>query len=1575
MTIFSHFFGYFASQMKKRSKIFRVIKAILITLSIPVLLFWVLMLSLYMPPVQRFAVKTICEEASKATGFNVGIGRFNLTFPLKLHIEDIKLSKGDTIYADSRKTDVHISLFPLFGGEVEVNYLSLEGIRLNTMDLIPDIKMDGEIGFFRAVARNVDLNKELIHLRQLHLHSTNLNIELNNTTATEEDEEEDSTPLNWAVNLHRGNIENCRINVSIPSDTLKAGIGIGKMRMRNGTIDLGKGIYSIAALNMDNCDGSYDLGNDTRDNAPLDHIRINNINLDTRNIAYTPDSSRIEIHDFTFIQPGGIRITDTKADIFADTTRLDIRDFSLVSKNGTRLSARTTLPWKALNAGIPDKIDADVTLEVAKNDLAALLTSGQYDGLSLFGEKILCAGMHINGNMSDMTIDTLDMQIPSIATLHANGHARNLNDFEKLEAVLNIKGGSKETKKIIRNFIPADSIAAASLASTPDTGILDIAGTVSYTAGEAFADIVLEGTSGNIKALASYDTGNDIYKADITTTSLNIATLLPEIPLYNLQMSMKANGEGTDLFDNDTRYDVDIVIDSVHYDRYRISDLQIAATQEHSISDIKLSANDFNLKMTANATTRLDSTHISNKTSINVDKADLMGLGLTEAAVDTKIKLNLEASTDMGERHSIKFKGRDIGIITDKKTYTPADISLDMSTSPAHSHIEAKNGDLRITGAMESGYNGLIAAMEKVADMYMQARNSETMPYYLHDYERMLPALSFGFECGKKNMLANTLAINGMTTDKISLELKLDTVKGLNMNGGIYGFNNSSIKLDTIRVFTRQQDNRIAYLASVRSTALDPNNEKQSFSASLYGNVCMDSLTTNIMFRDKKNGTGIKMGAIAIMKPEELNISFKPEAILMKNRFMFNEDNYIRIGKGMSVDADVTLSNGKDAGMHLFTTPDPTAKYNANLELFNINLKEVTSMAPFVPDIAGQLNLDLYFRQDDTSMLISSDIRADSIAYEGTYIGNEILELVYLPKNDDTHYLDVILRHEEEEVAHLNGNYINDNKDPGLHGDITLTKFPLSISNAFLKDTGMGLSGYINSEVSANGQLSELKTDGFMQFDSVYIDAPLFGTSLHMANERVSINDNRITFKDFDIYSAGNNPFKINGNIDLSNISDPAINLRMRAKNYELINAPRRRGSMLYGKLFIDFMSFISGTLNNMKIYGNATMLNRSDITYVMLDAPIESDKELDGLVEFVNFSDTTSVATQEEEINLGNTNVDLTLNIEDGAKINADFDENRSSYITLQGGGNLHLTYTNETGIGLTGTYSMSDGQLKYALPVIPLKTFSIADGSKVTWNGDIFNPDIDITALERVITSVTFEDNSMQPVTFDVGVKLSNTLSNMGLAFTLSAPENAMVQDQLNALDESTLNKYALTMLITGTYIGGTNSMTASGALSSFLDAKINDLAGDAMKSVSVNVGINDAQNTETGSTYKNYSFSFSKRFWNDRLTIVIGGEVNSGDYPQGSESFINNVSLEWKVSKNSNRFIRLFYDKNYESLLEGEITETGVGYVYKRKLNSLNELFIFRKKEEPRDTMIPGSRSPKATRDEKGEKKEKQ
>ncbi len=45
---------------------------------------------------------------------------------------------------------------------------------------------------------------------------------------------------------------------------------------------------------------------------------------------------------------------------------------------------------------------------------------------------------------------------------------------------------------------------------------------------------------------------------------------------------------------------------------------------------------------------------------------------------------------------------------------------------------------------------------------------------------------------------------------------------------------------------------------------------------------------------------------------------------------------------------------------------------------------------------------------------------------------------------------------------------------------------------------------------------------------------------------------------------------------------------------------------------------------------------------------------------------------------------------------------------------------------------------------------------------------------------------------------------------------------------------------------------------------------------------------------------------------------------------------------LDKRDNMYIRLFRHTGYESILEGEITETGVGFVIRKRLSRLGDLF---------------------------------
>jgi hypothetical protein len=148
---------------------------------------------------------------------------------------------------------------------------------------------------------------------------------------------------------------------------------------------------------------------------------------------------------------------------------------------------------------------------------------------------------------------------------------------------------------------------------------------------------------------------------------------------------------------------------------------------------------------------------------------------------------------------------------------------------------------------------------------------------------------------------------------------------------------------------------------------------------------------------------------------------------------------------------------------------------------------------------------------------------------------------------------------------------------------------------------------------------------------------------------------------------------------------------------------------------------------------------------------------------------------------------------------------------------------------------------------------------------------------------------------------------------------------------------------------------------ALNSFLQSEINNIAGTALSSVDISFGMDTYDQTpgSSGGQRTDYSFRFSKRFYNDRIRIVLGGRISTGEnVSNGEQTFIDDITVEYRLDRTGTRYVKLFHDKNYQSLLEGEITETGAGIVLRRKMRFMRDLFNFKKtkttvvEEEPAD-----------------------
>lgn len=100
------------------------------------------------------------------------------------------------------------------------------------------------------------------------------------------------------------------------------------------------------------------------------------------------------------------------------------------------------------------------------------------------------------------------------------------------------------------------------------------------------------------------------------------------------------------------------------------------------------------------------------------------------------------------------------------------------------------------------------------------------------------------------------------------------------------------------------------------------------------------------------------------------------------------------------------------------------------------------------------------------------------------------------------------------------------------------------------------LDGDIDGTLSMKGDPAKPLLNGELALDSVTFFMPEMSAMFRFDNEPVQVVNSKMMFKEFDIFTKGKTPFTINGEVDFSDLERTAVNLKMHAENYELLNAP-----------------------------------------------------------------------------------------------------------------------------------------------------------------------------------------------------------------------------------------------------------------------------------------------------------------------------------------------------------------------------------------------------------------------------------
>ncbi len=1510
-----------------RKGILKVLAGIVAT---PFVLLTLLVALLYVPPVQQWAVKEITAYAREYTGWDVSIERVRLKWVLDLDLQGLHVESPD-LQLNAKHVAVDLDFSRILSLKLGVEGIDLQEADVDTRSMIETMVVKGRLDNFHLDADKIDLKRQKAYLGHTVLDGADIDIAMRDTTVVDTTTSE---PTRWQIALGDVRINNSKVRFRSAGDTLDVTAGIRMLNVERGRLDLGKESYALAAIDAEFDSVIYSLPYvESTQGLDYNHLALSDVALLVKDFNYSDGTLSLLLDKLKGKERSGLELCSGKAHVQLTDNGVQVDNLEFLTPN-SELIAEIDVPWNALEESGGSALQATLRARVGYEDMVIVMPETRT--MLPRGDASLHAC--ISGNVDTLFVDSLALMLDPMLSLDAQGDLLNLTSSTGIDAKLAWKMRTFDMRHVAKLAEMSGSLRIPQLSALGDVRL--------NGNNLVFSAHVKEG-QGWLDASVCYDMECDIYELTADTKNLNLHHFLYRDSLYLFDSHVSLKGRGTDLLASSTRFNASARIHTLQYGHHDLGGIQADVRVVAGKADAEIAAE--NALLTAQACVEADLHHrlSAAQFSLAVAKADLHALGLIDKPFTLSMMLQADGSTDFKRRHQLKGSVRAAELELADTIVHPQDMNMELMFTPDTSRVWAQAGDLYLDFQSPMELQRFLGCFNKIEQQVEQQFEKRELNQAL--LREMLPLASVKLSSGKANPVSNILKqAVGITFESVNLDLQSDNTSGLNGSGSLLKLNTGSLVLDTIRLALAQDT------AGVLGARVHVANNKKNPQVTFCGDVRATLAPTGIGMMttlfDAHGRKGLDMGVELNFEEQGMRLHLNPlTPILAYRRFTLNPDNYVYLSNERRLEADIDLLADDGTGFKLYTTPNEQALQDITLSVYDINLDELTAVFPYVPSIGGKLAGDVHFVQDEQSVSFGVDAHVDKLEYEGAYLGNMGVNATYLPNTDGTHFVDGIILHEGQEIAALSGSY-NPEGEGLLDAQATLQHLPLALANGFIGEGVASLKGYADAQLEVNGTLSHPMMNGHLSLDSMYVHSPQYSLDLRFPNDTLLMQESVFRLNRIEAYSKGKNPLVLDGTVDCRSLDNIKLDLSVEARNFELINAPKTRHSIAYGRVYVNLMSRLTGTLDDLNLRGRLVVLGNTNLNYVLTDSPLTVE---DQLADLVTFTDFTNVESPVETVVAKPQNVDMRLmvSIEQAAQMHVLLSEDGTNYVNIEGGGDLTLTYTSRNDLQLFGRYTIVSGDLNYTLMVMSLRDCKIQPGSYAEFTGNISNPRLNLTATERVKTTV-YEDKVPRSVVFEVGIAITQTLDDMGMTFTIDAPEDLAVSNQLAAMGVDGRGKVAVTMLATGMYLtdeGSAQGFSGTNALNSFLQTQIASISNKALKTIDLNFGV-DNTNTASGATQTDYSFSFAKRFWGNRISLIVGGKVSSGAEAQNTgQSIVDNVSIEYRLDNSATRYVRLYYDRNTESLMEGEITEMGAGIVLRRKSTRLGELFIFRKKDK--------------------------
>ena len=439
--------------------------------------------------------------------------------------------------------------------------------------------------------------------------------------------------------------------------------------------------------------------------------------------------------------------------------------------------------------------------------------------------------------------------------------------------------------------------------------------------------------------------------------------------------------------------------------------------------------------------------------------------------------------------------------------------------------------------------------------------------------------------------------------------------------------------------------------------------------------------------------------------------------------------------------------------------------------------------------------------------------------------------------------------------------------------DVQSDEIPLDIVEGLINMPDLAIHGAVKAGASIDGLPKQTDISANVLPLGVSAKYKPLDVGISLGETPIIMEHNHLDLNGLPVYGVDSTYIALNGGLNLNSMR---MDLSIAADSFAPVKLPKNGPIPVYGDLATDINGTVTGPLDSIVADVDITILPTTDITY-----PI--DKK-----------------------NLAQVKPHGTVNVRYATANNA---------------------------LDLGGQVNVDDGFIRFSPKAYPIMPFRVDSGSHIAFNGPIGQTFLDVSASQTLRASTQAEGEDSRLVDFRTGVRVNGTVDSIGLhsiGFFLEAPEDEAISNELASVDENTREGLAATLLATGMYMGESNiSAQQSGyALTSIINSRINAAMVNSKKGKVVDIDLSSSKSQHASGETNDLNIAISKSFFNDRLRLSLGAAISDGQDADKNDGFINNISAEYKLTKSGSFALRVFSQRDYNNILEGELVKSGIG-----------------------------------------------